>query len=317
MLDIAYLSAFSALSLGQKLSILIYHQVLPEYDPMRPDEITAERFDQQMGWIASNFRVFTVSDALEKLRTGTLPNRSLCITFDDGYENNTSIALPILQKHNLCATLFVASDFLDGGIMWNDRVIESLRLYPENTIDLRWLGLECFSLDSLSTRAQAAKHVLNQIKHLDYHKRQQAVERIGAEIEVPSDIMLTSTQLRGLADAGIEIGGHTCSHPILSVLTPEAQQQEIKTNKQVLESIINRPVTGFAYPNGKPTKDYTATSLQAVKDAGYQWAVTTHSGVTGANSVPFQLPRYTPWRQRKVGFMLQLAANYRTSFQPL
>ena len=103
---------FSLVSQRKKLSILIYHQVLPTFDPMRPNEITASEFAGQIKWLASNFNVLTLSNAVERLHDGTLPPRPLVVTFDDGYADNCEVALPILQHHEIPATFLSQRTFL-------------------------------------------------------------------------------------------------------------------------------------------------------------------------------------------------------------
>jgi hypothetical protein len=110
-----------------KLSILIYHRVLPVPDPLFPTETTVESFDAQLGLLKSLFNVLPLPEAVARLKAGTLPARAASITFDDGYADNFTRALPILQKHGLHATFFIATAYLDGGRMFNDTVIESIR----------------------------------------------------------------------------------------------------------------------------------------------------------------------------------------------
>jgi peptidoglycan/xylan/chitin deacetylase (PgdA/CDA1 family) len=121
---------FNALSPGAdraRLSILIFHRVLPKADPLFPDEVDAERFDHICAWVRQWFNVLPLPDAARRLREGSLPPRALAITFDDGYADNFDVALPILQRHGLVASFFVATGFIDGGRMWNDTLIESVR----------------------------------------------------------------------------------------------------------------------------------------------------------------------------------------------
>ncbi|RDE24816.1 polysaccharide deacetylase family protein [Motiliproteus coralliicola] len=301
------------LSARQKLSIINYHQVVAEFDPMRPDEVTATQLTDQMAWISRCFNVLTLADAAEHLRNRTLPPRALVITFDDGYQNNATIALPILQHFNLNATFFIASDFLDGGIMWNDRVIEALRAAPSGSIDLKWLELGQPLLDSPESRQLTAHKILIAIKHKPIEERTEAVDRLCSTIAQPANLMLRSEQVQLLAKAGMEIGGHSCSHPILANLDSHNLIQEIQDNKLSLQKLIDEPVLSFAYPNGKPIKDYNQSTISALKEAGYRQAVTTCAGTSEPSTDLFQLPRFTPWRKQQFGFMAQLSKNYYTS----
>ena len=109
------------------LSVLIFHRVLSAPDPLFPDEPDASRFAEILSWVARAFTVIPLAQGVASLNAGTLPPRALAITFDDGYEDNFTAALPVLQRFGMHATFFVASGFLDGGRMWNDTVIESVR----------------------------------------------------------------------------------------------------------------------------------------------------------------------------------------------
>ena len=123
-------SAFALASPGgtrARLSVLIFHRVSAAQDPLFPGEIFAEQFAALMSHVASRFRVLALRDAVQALAQGTLPARAMAITFDDGYADNLEIAAPILQRHRVPATVFVATGYLDGGCMWNDLVIQALR----------------------------------------------------------------------------------------------------------------------------------------------------------------------------------------------
>lgn len=120
-----------------RLSVLIFHRVLPQPDPLFPDEIDAARFDAILGWLRSWFNVLPLDEAAQRLKDGSLPARAAALSFDDGYADNHDIALPLLQKHGLPCSFFIATGFLDGGRMWNDTLIESIRLSTKPLLDLR------------------------------------------------------------------------------------------------------------------------------------------------------------------------------------
>ena len=110
-----------------RLSILIFHRVLPRPDPLCPDSPDASQFEAQMRWVRSWFNVLPLRRAVGMLYEGTIPARALAVTFDDGYADNEEIAAPILKRLGLGATFFVSTGFLEGDTMWNDRVIEAVR----------------------------------------------------------------------------------------------------------------------------------------------------------------------------------------------
>src|SRR5688500_10667438 len=120
-----FLKPIVSIASYRKLSILIYHRVHAEVDPIFPAEVDAKQFGLQLNWIKSLFNVLPLDEAIEALEQNRLPARTAAITFDDGYADNTEVALPILKKHNLSATFFICTGYLDGGRMWNDTIIES------------------------------------------------------------------------------------------------------------------------------------------------------------------------------------------------
>ncbi len=296
----------------QRLSILIYHRVLAQPDPLFPHELDAARFERQLALVKECFRLVPLRDGLRGLREGTLPARAACITFDDGYADNAEIALPILQRHGAPATFFVASGFLDGGRMWNDTVIELVRRAPA-TVDLTRAGFGMLQLDTVAQRRAAIGALLDQLKYLPLAARQERVDQLCELVPValPDDLMMRSAQVRQLHAAGMEIGGHTVRHPILARLDAAAARREIADGKDALEGLIGAPLRSFAYPNGKPGQDYLAEHARMARELGFEAALTTSWGAAGPASDPFQLPRFTPWDPRPGRFVLRMLQNLR------
>src|SRR5688572_29905031 len=131
-----------------RLPVLIFHRVLREPDSVFPGEPDAARFDEVLSWIGEWFTVMPLQTAVARLSAGDLPGNAVSITFDDGYADNFEVALPILRRHQMSATFFVASAYLDGGRMWNDTIIEAIRRCSGEHIDLAVAGLGRFELAS-------------------------------------------------------------------------------------------------------------------------------------------------------------------------
>ena len=246
------------------------------------------------------------------LRNGNIPGRAACITFDDGYANNFQIALPILQAKGVPATVFVATGFLDGGRMFNDTVIESVRRAPVK-FNLESLGMGTFSLGSIDDRRRAIGEILQRVKFLPLPDRIECIGRIAAAAgaELPNDLMMTSGQLVSLQRAGVEIGAHTVDHPILTSLGDEEARSQILDSKLRLESILGRSVTSFAYPNGFPERDFGPRHVAMVRESGFTCALTTASAACERSTDPFQLPRVASWDRTPLRFGIRLATFYR------
>ena len=292
-----------------RLSTLVFHRVLAQPDPIFPDEIDAERFDRLCGWIAALFNVLPLDEAARRLADGSLPPRAMAISFDDGYLDNHQTAVPILRRHGLCATFFIATGFLDGGRMWNDTVIEALRATRLASLDLGDLGHH--DLPDNAARRRAIEALIDRVKYLPPAQRQVAVDRIAerAQAALPDDLMMGAQQLREMRQAGMQIGAHTVSHPILARLDDAAARLEIAESRQTLQALLGEPVTLFAYPNGRPGEDYTARSVAIVRSLGFAAAVTTAWGAAHRRSDPFELPRFTPWDLTRWRFNGRLLAN--------
>lgn len=296
----------------QRLSILIYHRVLPARDPMRPGEPTVDEFDAQMQLLRQYFHPLPLLDAVERLQAGTLPDGAVCVTFDDGYADNEIHARPVLGKYRIPATVFVSTGFLNGGRMWNDTVIEAIRGCKDSVLDLRELDLGCYPLATMEQRREAAESILLQIKHLDPDARIALVNDIAKRgPALPDDLMLTDAQVQSLARNGVSIGAHTVNHPILSSVPVGMAHTEILDSKLYLERLVGEPVDVFAYPNGRPDLDYGIEHRDLVREMGFKAAVSTHWGVGTSQSDRYQLPRFTPWDRHPLKFGLRLLGNFR------
>lgn len=296
-----------------RLAILIFHRVLPKPDPLFPDEPDIDRFDTLMGWVAAWFNVLPLDEAVARLKRGDLPARAAAITFDDGYADNWLHAVPVLKRHRLPATFFIASGFLDGGRMWNDTVIESLRATRLPQIDAGFLGLGCFDLTGDQARRTALGSLIPAIKHLEPSARAEAVERLAdvCRVELPDDLMLTTTQLQALRAEGMTVGAHTVSHPILAKLDDGQALREMADSRDRLQALLGDRVSLFAYPNGKPGTDYGAAHVRMARQLGYEAAVSTSPGTGCVSSDLYQLPRFSPWDRSAWRYGLRMLANLR------
>ena len=295
-----------------KLTILIYHRVLPIIDALFPSTVDAQRFDEQMSWVAAALNIVPLHEGIEMVQKGRLPSRAASITFDDGYADNIDVGLPILLRHGLCATFFVASGFLDGGRMWNDTIIEAIRRAPGTAIDLAFLGLGRYVLDTPRARRAAIDDVIGKLKYLPPVARQEQADALDRAVgaDLPRAMMMRGEQLRALHAAGMSIGAHTVTHPILARLDHAEALSEIRAGREALESIIGTRVSLFAYPNGKPGRDYGPAHVAMVRELGFSAALSTRAGAADAASDRFQLPRFTPWGTTFLRFGVGIARNH-------
>jgi peptidoglycan/xylan/chitin deacetylase (PgdA/CDA1 family) len=320
LVDTVWRAWFSALSPGgsnARLTTVIFHRVLPSPDPIFPDEVDAPRFDAICGWLAAWFNVLPLDEAVVRLGKGSLPPRALAITFDDGYADNHDVALPILCRHGLPATLFVATGFLDGGRMWNDTIAQAVRGAKGDTLDLSSTSLAHLGALSISTqgaRRHAILTLLAEAKYLPLEERLDAAQGIASAADLGSESFMMSTdQLRAWRAAGMQVGAHTVNHPILSVLPDDEALFEMNASRDMLQQLLGEPITMFAYPNGRRSRDYGERAVMLARDAGFAAAVNTEPGVATRHTDPFQLPRFSPWDSTKARYGVRMALNFRNS----
>jgi peptidoglycan/xylan/chitin deacetylase (PgdA/CDA1 family) len=317
------MSLASGRGAGARLSILIFHRVHARADGLFPAEPDSAHFDRICSWLARWFEVLPLDAAVRCLAAADLPARAACITFDDGYADNHDVALPILQRHRLTATFFVATGYLDGGRMFNDSIIETVRSARGTVLNVTDLaeGLPPqLDISDLAARRNAIATLISAFKYRSVQDRDRLTADLQRRAQVdalPNDLMMRSAQVRALHEAGMQIGAHTVTHPILARMNDEDASREITESRHALEQIIEAPVPLFAYPNGRPGEDYSVRTVELARAAGFSAAVSTARGFSVAGTDPFQLPRFTPWDRSAARFGLRLLTNLRTPPQPL
>lgn len=300
------------LGFRDRLVILMYHRVLAQPDIYHTGDVDAAAFDWQMAILQRYFNVLPLTEAAERLRTRSLPPRAVAITFDDGYADNVEIALPILQRHKLHATFFIATGYLNGGRMWNDTIIEAIARAPQAHLDLTHLGLGTYFLPEDGARVRVIRELLGRLKYLEPQERLRISQAIAdtAGQKLPHDLMMTTAQLRTLSAAGMGIGAHTISHPILSRVSDDESRREIDGSIKELRELLGQEIRTFAYPNGRPGTDYARRDVEIVSSTGIRVAVSTAWGYANSDTDSHQLARIAPWDATPVRFALRIFRSY-------
>ncbi|MCB1866726.1 MAG: polysaccharide deacetylase family protein [Chromatiales bacterium] len=293
------------------LIILSFHRVLPEPDPYCSDFVTCSNFERQMALLARLFDVVPLADGVNAMANDDSSRLRVALTIDDGYSDAAEHAAPILADFGLPATVFVASGFVGGGVMWNDCIVETLRAVVGRQLDLRPVGFGVEPIGSLAERIDLKFRLIRAWKHLPATERDELVGRLVsiAGVRWPKGLMMDAGQLAQLHGHGVEVGAHTVNHPILRVLDDAAASREIVKSRAELEGLIGQRVRSFAYPNGKAGSDYGARDARLVAEAGFECAVTTEYGASGPGSDRFQLPRMSVWRGSRLGLLAQFARS--------
>ncbi len=283
-------------------TIAMYHRVIddPLMDPFQLGMcVMRDRFERQIRYLSQRFEIIQVGEAMRRLREGQpLPARALSISFDDGYLDNLTRALPVMQRYGVPFSVYVPTGDMDEGrMLWWDRAIAILAATSRSELDLMDVGLtersEVVALKGV-TAPESAERVLD----LLWSKRPADCERGIAELarvlgparDLALDARrLSADQVRDMRREGVEIGAHSVSHPNLELADEATTRAEMLGSRRTLEELLQEPVTGFAYPGGR--MDRVAQGM--AREVGFAYALSTIPGVN--------TPEYEPTRLRRIG----------------
>lgn len=294
--------------------ILVFHRVNDDGDPFFPSLSTAV-FATWMKHVAEHYVVLTVEELADRVRLRDVPRRALALTFDDGYRDALTHAAPILARHALPATIFLAAGYIGTTEMpWYDHLALAFKTTVRPSVQLT--PGEAMLLGSTGERLQALQTALRYFKGIADEERRAALARLIDTLQPVCSpgqkrTMLTWDEVDTLRGLGFSIGAHTVSHPILSRVAPEAAWREIHGSKTVIERSLGARVRAFAYPNGGPD-DYDGTTVDLVRRAGFDCAVTTRRGLNASSTSGFELRRGGPSEQHLPSYALKLAYYHLT-----
>jgi peptidoglycan/xylan/chitin deacetylase (PgdA/CDA1 family) len=277
--------------------VLMYHRISDVAVEPNWLAVSVKNFYLQMKHIRDSYRPISLPDLVNAVRIRKLPPRSVAITFDDGYVDNLTNALPILESLNIPATVFVTTGFVDSEHeFWWDELSYHVLEVPDVPCTLSLdLGdrQNIWSTTTTEDRQHTFQDIKELIKPIGKTGQDMALARIaewsGAARRLRSAYRtMTSSELKALAQSNvIEIGAHTITHPILPTLSAEAQHDEIVGSRRWLERRLDRPISMFSYPNG----DFDDETATIVAEAGFEVACTTRNGCVSAGQDLFRLNR--------------------------
>lgn len=299
--------------------ILIYHRIADvPVDPFRL-AVSPVNFASHLEYLRDNYTVLSLVEFVERKEKKSLPHRSVVITFDDGYRDNYQQGWQILDTYRTPATIFVTTGAIGRPCeFWWDELewimFSSPELPSELTLNIqgrekRW----SFATQELQTRSFWSIH--ESIRVLPNLEREKALGELSSWAGLQrfgrsQHIAMTQEELHQIAQSElIEIGAHTRTHPILSTLNKEDQSDEIMRGKNELEGMTGKPIKTFSFPYGKP-EDYSLDTLEIVRSAGFQTALTTIHGAVDAEDDRFQLKRCEANNWDRPHFEAKLAAYF-------
>ncbi len=279
--------------------VLNYHRVAASADKLLDRGVwsaTPEALDRQMAFVRRHFEVVGPDDLADSRRAR--PGRAVMITFDDGYRDSHAVALPILRRHGLTATFFLATGFLDRPrLAWWDEIAWMVRASRRNELPAGdWLPAP-LRFDE-PHRELAVRTLLGLYKALPDERTEPFLNALAettasgrGAAEAAREVWMTWDMARELRAAGMSLGGHTVSHPILARLSPQRQQAEIGGCRARFEAELGEPMTSFAYPSGK-SGTFDQFTRDCLQQQGVRYAFSFAGGVCDPRRLdPFDIPR--------------------------
>ena len=296
------------------LAVITYHGVLPPgYKPIDPgfdgSLITAAMFRQQLRLLKTKYTVISPEDMLSWCRKGwELPPRAALLTCDDGFLNNLTEMLPILLDEGLRCLFFVtgASFGEQRTMLWYEELFLLFLRAPAGDFKISAAGIEVGGI--LGPREQRRDlwwGIVRRLSQSDVATRERFLHAAHSHFGMGRSLdhflanyrearrhfcLLTRTEVQQLAAAGMTLGAHTLTHPILAQQPLELAWNEIVESRARLESVIGKQVWAFAYPFGD-AGSVSPQVMAMVKQAGFDAAFLNIGGGLGANLPLHGIPR--------------------------
>lgn len=277
-------------------TILLYHRVADDPIDSQLLSVSPENFEQQIKYLTDNYSVIPLDEMTNNLQRNELKKNTISITFDDGYVDNLYNALPVLEKYNAHATIFITSQWINKNITpWWDELgylFTGKHNLPEeiNIVD------QSFKIKSREDKFQLHNVLWAEIKKMPPQKIEEIIAYLysvcGVKKEVrPECRLMNENELIDLSNSNlISIGAHTENHPTLSLLSKEEQKKEILNSKKQLEKLLGVEIKLFSYPFGGKS-DFNEVTEEIVKDAGFYAGIANIQKELNQNTNLWSIPR--------------------------
>lgn len=273
--------------------VFMYHNITRaiEHDcgPWKAS-LTKTTLEQQIE-ILSNHRTITSMDQLiSYITNGTqIPDNSVVITFDDGYTDFNKHVLPVLEKYEIPATVYIPTKLMESGrAPYEFRLATALLSSSEVQIDVMGKKINR-KLNSEADAMNTYNILRKQLKRLRTKDRNKIISKLGNSSNKIGKVM-TKREIQSLDKHQlITIGGHSHEHFPLAQLKTDEQIQNINKCHNRLTELLGTPPQHFSFPYGS----FDDSAIRAVKNAGFKSAVTTQSRPVSARDWgrPYTIPR--------------------------
>ena len=269
------------------LRILTYHRVAPvdEQPNLSPALLSAEPvgFAEQMRHLAEHYSPVSVQMLLDYYAQGApLPPRAVMVTFDDAYRCFAEHALPVMQRHNIPATLFVPTAYPDHPetFFWWDRLYHAIKATTSPSLETPAGIVHLVTPDQ---RTSAFKQLREVVKRLPHEQAMKWLDGVYRQLDAPPPIhnVLTWDELRQLHRQGVTLGAHTQTHPLVNRITVDQAREEAVGALHDLTNQLGSVPPIFAYPSG----GFSDEVVRMLASEGFALAFTTIDGLNDLKTV--------------------------------
>ncbi|NLW35949.1 MAG: polysaccharide deacetylase family protein [Syntrophorhabdus aromaticivorans] len=278
----------------------MYHGVVKEGEQLDCWWLLGEGvFRRQIEYVNDNFCVVSLDDVYRHISSNkTLPKNACVITFDDGYKNYLTTALPVLKKKGLPSTVYIPSHLCENqDTIWTDKLFTALYNSRRISLDLTDLGLGFWKMSPKLERMRTAHALVDLLKKRPVEVKSTQLDMILKRLEDqpewqsypgPNPFELLSVkEIEYLSkEPLVTIGSHSANHEVLTNLSEEKIEYEVRSSKRMLEEWIGRPVNHFSYPDGK----YNGKVVGYVRQGGFKTAVRIGLTIVSRKRL-FEVPR--------------------------
>jgi peptidoglycan/xylan/chitin deacetylase (PgdA/CDA1 family) len=260
---------------GAAPAVLTYHGLLPAGYSARDTVldghlITADRLRTQLRRLKSKYNIISPEEfRLWCNAEVTLPPRSVLLTCDDGLLNALTDMLPIIRAFNVPFLFFVTSASISehSSMLWHEQVYLWLTRTSEDVFLQMPRREQAYVAKTIPQKRSLWQQLVKNLSALDTAPREAALNGVRIQIGISESwqaeysqneparrrfFMLNRSELQQLADAGMTIGAHTLSHPMLSQMSEPVAWREISESRAQLAKALGNEVWAFAFPFGTP-----------------------------------------------------------------
>lgn len=265
--------------------ILNYHRIGERSESVFDRELfsaTADDFDRQLKYLKQHFEILS-GDALQSLvrSKDCIKRMHVALTFDDGYLDNYTQAFPILRANDCTATFFLIAQYVGSALIpWWDEIAFLIRNTKKQHLRLEFPVPITIPLEG--DREGAIRAALRHYKRPDNVHCDDLMDQLRREANCPlPDVhrrFLNWSEAREMRDAGMTIGSHTQTHPILGQITPARQEWELRQSKQIIEENLGSKIDTLAYPVGT-RNGFDAATENLARSLGYSMCFSFYGGV--------------------------------------